>query len=87
MLSISHDQTHLQPTALQALCISSFLHTWNIPVSTYWKGRKVGTAGLAQCDSTSLSISELLQGVYRGNFIHYLLSFAEDHEDFQDVST
>lgn len=55
MLSISHDQTHLQLTVLQALCIS-FLHTWNSPVSTYWKGRK---AGLAQRDSTSLPISEL----------------------------
>lgn len=55
MLSISHDQTHPQLAALQALCIS-FLHTRNSPVSTYWKGRK---AGLAQCDSASLSIREL----------------------------
>lgn len=55
MLGISHDQTHLQLTALQALGIS-FLHTWNSPLSTYWKGRK---AGLAQRDSASLPISEL----------------------------
>lgn len=55
MLGISHDQTYLQLTALQALGIS-FLHTWNSPLSTYWKGRK---AGLAQRDSASLPISEL----------------------------
>lgn len=50
MLSISHDQTHLQLTAFQALCISSFLHTWKSPVSIHWKGRKARTAGLAQRD-------------------------------------